>query len=164
MVVGLVLPMSAPAHAIFGLSQCEKTKKAISSLETQTIKLLDGVRGDYYTTNISGYDSKIFILSSSGVASVDSLQKLDPIPKIWKLAFNNPSCFTNTQNLRVTALGKMRTNDFADYSVGKKYKYSDYCKGADSLFNSNSQKLNDCFLADIKTIFRYNKYKSIYDF
>ena len=99
LVTGISLSNFTPSHAIFGLSQCEKTKEAITSLEARTSKLLDGVRGDYYTTNISGYDQKIFILTSEGASSVDSLHKLDPIPKIWKLAFNNPKCFTNTQNL-----------------------------------------------------------------
>ena len=129
-----------PANAVFGLSKCEKVKKELLSLENSTLKYQRNIRGNNYTNNISGYDEKIFILTDDGIRNVDLLNKLNPIPVIWKLAYNNPKCFTNTQNLRVQELGKLTTEDFASYKSAKKYQYTDYCKGAGSYFTPNKKK------------------------
>ena len=73
----LSLSNTVPAQAIFGLSKCEKVKAEITSLETKISRYLNNVRGDYYTTNIRGYDDKIFILTASGVRNVDETKKND---------------------------------------------------------------------------------------
>jgi hypothetical protein len=160
----LSLSNTVPAQAIFGLSKCEKVKAEITSLETKISRYLNNVRGDYYTTNIRGYDDKIFILTASGVRNVDLLAKLDPIPTIWKVSYNNPKCFTNTQQLRTKELEKMRTISLASYRNEEKYTYSKYCKGAGNLFSSNLKKMKECFISDVKVIENFMEYKSIYSY
>lgn len=158
------LSSTVPANAIFGLSKCEKVKAEITTLETKMIKYLSNVRGDYYTNNISGYDEKIFILSNNGVKNVDLLTKLDPIPRIWKVSYNNPKCFSNTQQLRIKELGKLSTVNMASYRTEKTYTYSKYCEGAGGLFASSQKKITECFIADVKVIVNYMEYKSIYKY
>jgi hypothetical protein len=154
----------APAGAIFGLSKCEKTKAQITSLEDKMSKYLDKALGTYYTNNIRGFDEEIFVLTPSGVRNVDLLTKLDPIPTIWKLSYNNPKCFSNTQKLRIKELEKLTTADFASYKTEPKYTYSKYCKGAGSWVLPNEKKVAECFISDVKVIASYMKYKTIYSY
>jgi hypothetical protein len=154
----------APAGAIFGLSKCEKTKAQITSLEEKMSKYLNNVRGNYYTNNIRGFDEKIFVLTTSGVRHVDLLSKLDPIPTIWKVSYNNPKCFSNTQKLRIKELQKLTTSYFASYKTEQKYTYSNFCKGAGSWVFPNEKKVAECFISDVKVIVNYMEYKSIYSY
>jgi hypothetical protein len=154
----------APAHAIFGLSKCEKTKAQITSLENKMSKYLNNVRGDYYTNNIKGYDDKIFILTDAGVRNIDLLAKLNPIPTIWKASYNNPKCFSNTQQLRIKELEKLTTLNFASYKIEQKYTYSKYCEGAGSWVFPNKKKVAECFISDVKVISSYMEYKTIYSY
>jgi hypothetical protein len=158
------LSSTVPANAIFGLSKCEKVKAEITTLETKMTKYLNNVRGDYYTNNIRGFDEKIFILSNNGVRNIDLLTKLNPIPTIWKVSYNNPKCFSNTQKLRIQELGKLSTANMASYKTEKTYTYSKYCEGAGGLFGSNLKKFKECFIADVKVIVNYMEYKSIYKY
>ena len=163
-VMGLLASSMAPANAIFGLSKCEKAKSQITSLENKMSKYLNNVRGDYYTNNIRGFDEKIFVLTVSGVRNVDLLTKLDPIPTIWKVSYNNPKCFTNTQQLRIKELEKLTTANIASYKIEPKYTYSKYCEGAGSLVFPNKKKVAECFIADVKVIASYMEYKTIYSY
>ncbi|CAB4977949.1 MAG: hypothetical protein F2925_00790 [Actinobacteria bacterium] len=158
------LSSPVPANAIFGLSKCEKVKAQITNLETKMSKYLNNVRGDYYTNNIRGFDEKIFVLSNNGVRNVDLLAKLNPIPTIWKVSYNNPKCFSNTQQLRIKELGSLNTANLASYKTEKTYTYSKYCEGAGGLFASNQKKITECFIADVKVIVNYMEYKSIYKY
>jgi len=164
LVLSMTVPLSAPAQAIFGLSGCEKAKKEISPLESKMIKYINGVRGDYYTNNISGYDQKLFILTKQSISNIDRFQKEDLIPQIWKVAFNNPKCFTNTQKLRITELRKLLTPRFISYYVVDKYINSNYCKGADSYIHPQQKKMKDCFLESVTVLGNYSEYKSIYSY
>lgn len=158
------LSSTVPANAIFGLSKCEKVKAQITTLETKMSKYLNNVRGDYYTNNIRGYDEKRFILTTSGARNIDLLAKLDPIPTIWKVAYNNPKCFSNTQQLRIKELEKLTTVNIASYRTDQKYTYSKYCLGADSLVFPNEKKMAECFISDVKVVVSYMEYKSIYKY
>ena len=163
-VMGLLASSMAPASAIFGLSKCEKAKSQITSLENKMSKYLNNVRGDYYTNNIRGFDEKIFVLTVSGVRNVDLLTKLDPIPTIWKVSYNNPKCFSNTQQLRIKELAKLTTLNIASYKIEPKYTYSKYCEGAGSWVFPNKKKVAECFIADVKVIASYMEYKTIYSY
>ena len=154
----------APADAIFGLSKCEKAKSQITSLENKMSKYLNNVRGDYYTNNVRGFDEEIFVLTTSGVRNVDLLAKLDPIPTIWKVSYNNPKCFSNTQQLRIKELEKLTTANIASYRTDQKYTYSKYCSGADSFVFPNKNRFAECFISDVKVIISYMVYKSIYSY
>ena len=158
------LSSTAPADAIFGLSKCEKVKTQIISLESEMTKYLNSVLGQYHTNNIEGYDTKIFVLTADAVRNIDFLTKLNPVPTIWKVSYNNPKCFSNTQKLRIKELEKLTTANFASYGTKQKYTFSKYCKGADSLFSTNKKKMKECFIADVKVIVNYMEYKSIYEY
>ena len=158
------LSSTAPADAIFGLSKCEKVKTQIISLEDKMSKYLNKVLGQYHTNNIEGYDEKIFVLTADGVRNIDLLYKLNPVPTIWKVSYNNPKCFSNTQKLRIKELEKLTTAHFASYGTEQKYTYSKYCKGAGSWAFPNEKKVAECFISDVKIIINYNEYKSIYSY
>lgn len=158
------LSSTVPAKAIFGWSKCEKVKAEITNLETKMSKYLNNVRGDYYTNNIRGFDEKIFVLSTNGVKNVDLLAKLNPIPTIWKVSYNNPKCFSNTQQLRIKELESLSTANLASYRTEKTYTYSKYCEGAGSWVFPNKKKVAECFISDVKVIVNYMEYKSIYKY
>ena len=127
-------------------------------------KYLNNVRGNDYTNNIRGYDQEIFILTDAGVRNIDLLSKLDPIPTIWKVAYNNPKCFSNTQKLRIQELKSLSTATVASYETVQKYTYSEYCDGAGSWVLPDKKKLAECFISDVKVIKNYVEYKSIYSY
>jgi hypothetical protein len=158
------LSSTVPAKAIFGLSKCEKVKSQISTLENKMSKYLNNVRGNDYTNNIRGYDQEIFILTDAGVRNIDLLNKLDPIPTIWKVAYNNPKCFSNTQKLRIKDLKNLTTASVASHETVQKYTYSKYCDGAGSWVLPDKKKLAECFISDVKVIQNYLEYKSIYSY
>jgi len=158
------LSSTVPANAIFGLSKCEKVKAEITTLETKMSKYLNNVLGQYHTNNIGGYDRKIFVLTDGAVRNIDFLTKLNPVPTIWKVSYNNPKCFSNTQQLRIKELEKLTTANIASYRTDQKYTFSKYCEGADSLFSPNKKKIKECFIADVKVIVNYMEYKSIYKY
>jgi hypothetical protein len=158
------LSSTVPAKAIFGLSKCEKVKSQISTLEKKMSKYLNSVRGNEHTNNIKGYDQEIFILTDAGVRNIDLLSKLDPIPTIWKIAYNNPKCFTNTQKLRIKELDNLSTASVASYETVQKYTNSAYCDGAGNYFLTDKKKLAECFISDVKVIQNYLEYKSIYSY
>ena len=158
------LSSTVPANAIFGLSKCEKVKAQITTLETKMSKYLNNVLGDYYTNNIRGFDEKIFVLTASGAKNVDLLAKLNPIPTIWKVSYNNPKCFSNTQQLRIKELAKLTTLNIASYKIEPKYTYSKYCEGAGSWVFPNKKKVAECFISDVKVIVNYMEYKTIYSY
>jgi hypothetical protein len=158
------LSSTVPANAIFGLSKCEKVKTEITTLETKMSKYLNEVLGQYHTNNIEGYDTKFFVLTAGAVRNIDFLTKLNPVPTIWKVSYNNPKCFTNTQKLRIKELERLTTANFASYGTRQKYTYSEYCKGADRLFSPNKKKIKECFIADVKVLVNYMEYKSIYEY
>lgn len=169
LVVGLVLAPSN-ANAIFGLSQCEKVKKEISSLEKITLQYLKRVLGSYYTNpvqypSLSFIDGeKFFVLTDDAVKAIDSLSKLDPIPKIWKISYNNQKCFTNTQKLRITELRGFSSIDFASYRDETKYQRSMDCQGAGAYVKPDKVKDERCFISKVKRLVNYAQYQSIYKF
>jgi hypothetical protein len=89
LVMGLLASSMAPANAIFGLSKCEKVKKQVESLQKEinaNSTFWDSYTGKYIP------DSLIPKLLKFEDKSTD------PIVMLTKLAYNNPKCFTRTQN------------------------------------------------------------------
>jgi hypothetical protein len=158
------LSSAVPAQAIFGLSKCEKVKSQISSLESKISKYFNNVRGNYHTNNIRGFDEEIFILNDLGIRNIDLMTKLDPIPTIWKVAYNNPKCFTNSQKLRISELKNLTTYGYLSYQTEQKYTYSKYCEGAGSWVLPNKKKVAECLISDVKVLDNYTEYKSIYKY
>ena len=94
--LGLSLCLNTPAHAVFGLSACEKVKASVLDLENDLNKRLDYLRP---------YEGKV--LSGWPQAEYNQASTLDFPNKLWKIGYNNPKCFTNTQKLLIKKLPTM---------------------------------------------------------
>ena len=100
----------------------------------------------------------------------------DPIPKIWKLATNNPKCFTNTQNMQVKNIGQSFTLYFNFPVYMEKFQNTGECKSlmeknewnySRSTFDADSRTRNiisKCTLGKVKTMKTKMIYKSIYTY
>ncbi len=88
-----LLPISQ-SEAIFGLSKCEKVKKEIIAKEKNISRNIG-----YLQTKL---DSTVLISSKEGARIFESNQAVrNDVYKVWKIATNNPKCFTNTQRIAV---------------------------------------------------------------
>jgi len=91
-VFGLLAPTPAPAQAVFGLSGCEKVKKKVLSLESELNTQLI-----YWNGKISKKaDPKL-------IPKIEAFESANLVGEIWKLQYNNPKCFTRTQNIEIKA-------------------------------------------------------------
>lgn len=151
-----------PANAIFGFSKCERIQKEILSLEDKFTGHLSKVKGNYHTNKLWLIDEKIFILTDAAVVAINRAIRLDPLPKIWKLAYNNPKCFTNSQKLRIKELKTMVTTQFISYYEGKQYRNTGKCNGGS--IEGYEQRQRDCFIKNVNVLGNYTLYESIYDF
>jgi len=102
---------SAPSSsAIFGLSKCEKVKKEILSKENKINTFIKKVRVN--SNNI---------ISESSARKITQFHQKSYIQDIWKLAYNNPKCFTNTQKLQIEQLPKLSLPGYINfYDYGEK--------------------------------------------
>jgi hypothetical protein len=98
----MAVPMATPAQAIFGLSTCEKVKKQVLAYEGQ----IDAI-SDYWRQ----YKGKTITPSLRTKFDIQSDPKNDVVLKLTKIQFNNPKCFTRTQNEEINAR-KAATWDF----------------------------------------------------
>ncbi len=100
--IGLSQP--APAHAIFGLSKCEKIKTEIQTLENKLNS--NQQKWAKYQNSVlpASIESKygVYITNDTNLRS------------IWKLAYNNPKCFTRTQTLQINVLQNLRMTDLIE--------------------------------------------------
>lgn len=94
LVLGLSVPATAPSQAIFGLSTCEKVKKQVLAYEARIDAISDFWR-QYKGENIPKSLLKKFNNQSD--------PGNDVVLKLTKIQFNNPKCFTRTQNEEITA-------------------------------------------------------------
>lgn len=166
LVLGMAVPFTAPAHAIFGLSKCEKVKKEVNSLEREYFEVRKGLRGKDYTYTFKGRSFTFFIPTEKSIKSIDKLIANDPLPKIWKVATNNPKCFTNTQNMQVSKMQNSFIADFLNHGMHVKYRNDELCKTLLSEPGpySSSENISKCSLGDMPYIFPDYTYKSIYTY
>ena len=91
----MTAPLSAPAHAIFGLSKCEQVKKQILAFEKIEKPLLadwQNYSGDW----IWHYSQESQLKIQKRWTDIVNLEV-----KMYSLELNNPKCFTNSQNLYI---------------------------------------------------------------
>jgi hypothetical protein len=159
------------AQAIFGLSKCEKAKKQLSVIENSLITTLASVGGNEIEAQNVGWgffrgERKPFILNQRGIATINKLTLNDPIPKIWKLAFNNPNCFTRTQNLQVAELKMQHITNYVNETTGELYRLGPKCEFR-VLSSSGYGKVGHpkgCTLGVKTFITTWVVYQSIYDY
>lgn len=106
------------ANAVFGLSKCEKFKKQIVKYEQQYNLL---------TSELYGFKNQLLIDGKVRI-SYDKLKQSNLIPQIWKLAYNNQNCLTNTQKDYLPILKNMSYLTFVDIDTGVYFKKSQFCK------------------------------------
>jgi len=99
--LGLSVPISIPAHAIFGLSTCEKVKKQVVTVEKQI-----NSNSDFWNRYIGKTlpDNQITKFEFQKNPANDLMLKLT------KISYNNPKCFTRTQNDEINARKKQNVN------------------------------------------------------
>ena len=88
--VTLTLFGLVPAEAFLGLGACDKVKKQILKIEKKIDKEVD-----YWNSHIDE------VMSQTMIARHDSFEKRKHPYRIWKTAYNNPKCFTRTQNIEI---------------------------------------------------------------
>jgi hypothetical protein len=127
----------APASAVFGLSKCEKVKKEMLTLEKQILDVRN-YQGYTYKQVVFRSEKDIWEPTAKSVKMYKQVIANDPIPRIWKLATNNPKCFTNTQNMHIVKLKNSTYQDYFTYPVSvEKYSNTGECK---KLMENNDYK------------------------
>ncbi len=84
----------APANAIFGLSTCEKVKKQVLAYEERIDEI-----SNYWRS----YKGEFIPRALGKKFKSQSNPKNDVVIKLTKIQFNNPKCFTRTQNEQINA-------------------------------------------------------------
>jgi hypothetical protein len=122
-IVGLLASTMTPTHAIFGWSQCEKVHKQVKALDNGFIAGWNGIR----STEVESYPWPAMVLTGSSILLIEKIRANDPIPKIWKIGYNNPKCFTNTQNLQIKTMKNKTMSSYFDYNPVEIYSRSAKC-------------------------------------
>lgn len=178
MALTLLLGAMTPAHAILGLGKCEKVKKELLGLEKQFTDVHEKGLGYDYTQVYFKTKKTIWEPDAASAKMFRSVINNDPIPKIWKLATNNPKCFTNTQNMQVKSMQNFTYQTYFSYPVYEdKYQNSGECKTLmerndytydKKKFFEPSQKtksiISKCKIGTIGTIKTTYLYKSLYEY
>ena len=84
------------------------------TLEKQMLGVRD-YKGYTYTQVVFRVESEIWEPTAKAVKMYKQLMANDPIPRIWKLATNNPKCFTNTQNMHIVKLKAVLTSSITKW-------------------------------------------------
>jgi hypothetical protein len=148
LVVGLsVFPISQ-SSAIFGLSTCEKVKKEVTNIEKNINSKL------YY---LSGFEGKV--LRGKSLSVYNSVINSNFMNELWKIGYNNPKCFTNTQKLIIKQLPSTSKDELI--WINKDFKYFDSGKCKDWLTRLGD---SSCIKSTTSTL-RYSKsWQSLYDY
>lgn len=162
LVIVLLFSFATPisSHALFGLSKCERVKKNLKAIEEKFISDIGAIRGFDYKQNVRGYEENLFALTPESIKIIQRNHKSDPIKEIWKLAYNNDTCFTNTQKLRIKELANEDTKDYMNFVKADRYTYSPECKGVLGIFGDEKKRQN-CFISSVSALTSYKKYKSL---
>jgi|GEM_PF-3299056 len=169
LILGLITPIQT-ANAIFGLSKCEKVKKEMLNLESNLVGLRKRGLGTIYKQVVFGKKNDVWVPDAKTLSEAQKLIAIDPLPKIWKLGFNNPKCFTNTQKLHIDQINKMSIKDHIEITRIKIYSQIPACKKfveGDSGYLDWNYYLEwgeKCFLREAKSINYFTDYKSIYNY
>lgn len=169
----------APANAIFGLSKCEKVKNEILVLEKQIKDVPLKALGTTYEQVYFKSKRTIWQPTPETVILMKKVISNDPIPKIWKLATNNPKCFSNTQKMRVKEMKNTSYQQYFAFPIREeKYRNTGECK---FLMENNNFERRDprdiltpskktqnikekCSLGFVETAYFYTTYESIYNY
>lgn len=149
LVLGLSVPATTPAQAIFGLSTCEKVKKKVLSLESEI------------NTQIIYWNGKVSRQADPKLISkLEAYDSANLVGELWKLQYNNPKCFTRTQNIEIKARKNLKTGDFVVWNVDTIRKNTKKCQSFGQAFTTTP----DCVLRKELNIFDVYSLPTIYGF
>lgn len=135
-----------PASAVFGLSKCEKVKKEIIKYESDF---------NLITSELNSYTGKY--LMGAAKMSYDRLLNTNLLNLMWKTAYNNQNCLTNTQKDYLPTLKSYNPSQFVVIDIGVFTKNSKFCK-------KNLNFLTDkCKFTDDDKITKVYRIASIFD-
>jgi 16S rRNA A1518/A1519 N6-dimethyltransferase RsmA/KsgA/DIM1 with predicted DNA glycosylase/AP lyase activity len=106
-----------PSSAILGLSKCEKVKKEIKKYESEF---------NLFANQLYRYRNKT--LNGNVKTAYDNFINSDRLSLIWKTAYNNQKCLTNTQKDYLPILKKLSPLDFVEIDQGIYTKNTKKCK------------------------------------
>ena len=130
-VIGLLAASISPANAVFGLSKCEKVKKQVLSLESEINKEII-----YWNGRISQQaDPKL-------IPKLEAFESANLVGELWKVQYNNPKCFTRTQNIEIKARKNWKTGNFVLWYVSNIRKNTKKCQSFEQAF----EPTQDCIL------------------
>ena len=165
-----VVPAS-PSNAIFGLSKCERVKKQVIKLEEAFSQDIGNLYGDYYLNPIKNFSGtkKIFILEKDSSNAINRITSENKVYKIWKLAYNNPKCFTRTQEIQIGELRKISASNFVSQSLENIYSNEGKCKKLMASWlllseNGYDSRERKCFIRSANILINNYSYKSIYKY
>jgi hypothetical protein len=114
--MGLLASSMAPANAVFGLTKCEKVKKQVLSLESEINK-----QSIYWNGKRSQKaDLKL-------IPQLEAYDSSNLVGALWKLEYNNPKCFTRTQNIEIEARKNLKTGDLVNWYIKNVTKNTKKC-------------------------------------
>lgn len=161
LVMGLLASPIAPANAVLGFSKCEKAHKEVKAIETKFLRDYRSIRAN----PVADDGTSVLALTSASLVVISTIRTNDPIPKIWKIGFNNPKCFTNTQNLQIKSMKNKTISNYFDYTPWNTYSSSPQCKklyANGKRFDESTSKM--CITSRIQKWIPIMEYKSIYTY
>jgi hypothetical protein len=175
LVIGMTTPSTSPANAIFGLGACEKVSKQVLALEKIVTDLFTKSLGTNYEQVAFKKKETLWEPTSDTVRMVKKVIANDPVLQIWKIATNNPKCFTNTQNMQIVMMKDQSIMTYIYYPASKrKYKNTGECKVLMETTEREYYKFfptkktvaidSKCAIKNITTINFDREYQSIYSY
>jgi hypothetical protein len=111
----------APSQAVFGLGTCEKIKNEITAIEKKINKEIA-----YWNSHLNE------AMSQQMLSRRENFENQKYPYQVWKVAYNNPKCFSRTQNIEI----ERRTGYDAKYNLwgviafrSQSTSYGADCKG-----------------------------------
>ena len=156
---GSSMASTAPASAVLGLSKCEKVHKEVKTIESKFLSDYRNIRAN----PVDDDGTSVLALTPASIVLIAKIRTNDPIPKIWKIGFNNPKCFTNTQNLQIKSMKNKTISNYFDYTPWNTYSSSAKCKNLyanGKRYDQSTSKI--CITSRVQKWLPIMEYKSIY--
>ena len=147
--MGLLASSMTPASAVFGLTKCEKVKKQVLRLESEL-----NAQINYWNRKISQQaDPKL-------IPKLQAFDSANLVSEVWKVQYNNPKCFTRTQNIEIEARKNLTTRDLVLWFVNNVNKNTKKCQSFEQAFDP----IPECILRKELKINKVYSLPTIYGF
>jgi hypothetical protein len=138
-----------PANAILGLSKCEKVKKQVLSLESELNKQI------VYWSGKKSQQADVKL-----IPKLEAFVAANLVGELWKLEYNNPKCFTRTQNIEIKARKNWQPGNFVSWYVNTVPKNIKKCQTLQQFLTTTP----DCILRKELVINAVYSLPTIYGF